>query len=54
MAADRRSESMWKLLRFLKTATEVLTTAGAVLAAAIVVVETYQSLRKRMDTAKEA
>ena len=43
---------MWKLLRFLKNATEVLTTAGAVLAAAIVVVETYQTLRKKMDAAK--
>lgn len=37
---------MGKLLKVLKGATEVLTTAGAVLAAAIVVVETYQVLRK--------
>jgi hypothetical protein len=29
---------------------DVLTTAGAVLAAAIVVVETYQTLRKKIDT----
>jgi len=43
---------MWKLLRFLKNATEVVTTVGAVLAAAIVVVETYQALRKKMDAAK--
>ena len=43
---------MAKLLRFLRGATEVLTTAGAVLAAAIIVVETYQTLRKKMDTAK--
>ncbi|MGA2983655.1 MAG: hypothetical protein ABSG32_07550 [Terriglobia bacterium] len=43
---------MGKLLRFLKDATEVLATAGAVLAAAIIVVETYQALRKKMDTAK--
>jgi len=43
---------MGKLLRILKGATEVLTTAGAVLAAAIVVVETYQALRKKMDEAK--
>jgi len=43
---------MGKLLRFLKDATEVLATAGAVLAAAIIVVETYQILRKKMDTAK--
>ena len=53
MAANRRGESMGKLLRFLKAATEVLTTAGAVLAAAIVVVETYQTLRKKMDAAEE-
>ena len=43
---------MGKLLRFLKGATEVLSTAGAVLAAAIVVVETYQALRKKVDSAK--
>ncbi|MGD0221319.1 MAG: hypothetical protein ABSF71_03210 [Terriglobia bacterium] len=43
---------MLKLLRVLKGATEVLTTAAAVLAAAIVVVETYQALRKKMDAAK--
>jgi hypothetical protein len=44
---------MWKLLRILKGATEVLTTAAAVLTAAIVVVETYQVLRKTLDAAKE-
>jgi len=43
---------MWKLLKVLKSATEVLTTVGAVLAAAIVAVETYQALRKKMDTVK--
>lgn len=43
---------MWKVLRFLKSANEVLITAGAVLAAAIVVVETYQALRKKLDTAR--
>ena len=43
---------MSKLLKFLKSATEVVTTAGAVLAAAIVVVETYQALRKKIDNAK--
>ena len=43
---------MGKLLRFLKAATEVITTVGAVLAAAIVVVETYETLRKKIDTAK--
>ena len=42
---------MWKLLRFLRTATEVLATAGAVLAAAIVVVETYQALKKKIGDA---
>ena len=45
---------MGKLLKVLKDATEVLTTAGAVLAAAIVVVETYQVLRKRMDSARDS
>jgi hypothetical protein len=43
---------MGKVLRFLKTATEVVTTAGALLAAAIVAVETYQSLRKKIDETK--
>jgi hypothetical protein len=43
---------MWKLMKVLKGATEVLATAGAVLAAAIVVVETYQTLRKKLDSAK--
>ena len=36
----------------MKGATEVLTTAAAVLAAAIVVVETYQTLRKKMETGR--
>ena len=44
---------MNKLLKYLKVATEVLATAGGVLAAAIVVVETYQTLRKKIDAAKE-
>jgi hypothetical protein len=43
---------MLKLLKFMKNATEVLTTAAAVIAAAVVVVETYQTLRKKMDAAK--
>jgi len=43
---------MWKLVRFLKIATEVVTAAGAVLAAAVVAVETYQTLKKKMDEAK--
>ncbi len=46
--------SMWKLLKFLRNTKEVLTTAGAVLAAAIVVVETYQALRKKVDEAKNS
>lgn len=41
---------MGKLLKFFRTTKEVLTTAGAVLAAAIVVVETYQELKKRINT----
>jgi len=45
---------MWKLLKVLKNTTELLATAGAVLAAAIVVVETYQTLRKKMDATKES
>ena len=40
---------MKNLLRVLKGATEVLTTTAAVLAAAIVVVETYEVLRKKLD-----
>jgi uncharacterized protein (DUF2062 family) len=43
---------MWKLLKFLKNTSEVLTTVGAVLAAAIVAVETYQALRKKLSEAK--
>jgi hypothetical protein len=53
MAADRRNEGMLKLLKFLRTATEVVTTVGAVLAATIVVIETYQTLRKKLDAARE-
>lgn len=47
-------ESMGKLLKFLKNASEVLATTSAVLAAAIVVVETYQVLRKKIDEAKRS
>ena len=43
---------MWKFLRFLRNASELLTTVGAVLAAAIVAVETYQALRKKLDTTR--
>ncbi len=39
---------MWKLVKFLKNATEVVTVAGALLAAAVVAVETYQTLRRKM------
>jgi hypothetical protein len=42
---------MWKFLKFLRDTREVLITAGAVLAAAIVAVETYQALKKKIDTA---
>jgi hypothetical protein len=40
---------MGKLLRFLRDTREVLTTLGAVLAAAIIAVETYQALKKKID-----
>lgn len=53
MDAERRGDRMLKLLKFLRSATEVITTVGAVLAAAVVVVETYQTLRKKIDTAKD-
>lgn len=43
---------MWKLFRFLKSATTVVTTASALLAAAIVAVETYQALKKKVNEAK--
>ena len=43
---------MWKFLKFLRNTREVLVTVGAVLAAAIVVVETYETLRKKIDTAR--
>jgi hypothetical protein len=41
---------MVKLIRVMKAATEVLATASALLAAAIVVVETYETLRKKIDS----
>jgi len=43
---------MWKVLRFLRNTREVLITAGAVLAAAIVAVETYEALKKKIDAAR--
>ncbi len=41
---------MFKILRALKNLTEVLTTAAAVITAAIVAVETYRALRKKMGS----
>jgi len=45
---------MWKFLRFLRNAREAITTVGAVLAAAIVAVETYQALKKKIGDAKSS
>jgi hypothetical protein len=45
---------MWKFLKFLRNAREVLTTVGAVLAAAIIAVETYQALKKKIDAARSS
>jgi hypothetical protein len=39
---------MWKVLKFLKDVKNVVTLVGAVLAATIVAVETYQELRKKL------
>lgn len=44
---------MVKLLRFLKNAETVLITTAAVFAAAIVAVETYQELCKRVEAARK-
>lgn len=38
---------MWKVLKVLRSATEVITVAGALLAAAVVAVETYQKLAEK-------
>jgi len=43
---------MWKFLKVLRDTREVLVTLGAVLAAAIVAVETYQALKKKINTAR--
>ena len=43
---------MAKFLTFLRNSREVLTTVAAVLAAAIVAVETYEALRKKIDTVR--
>jgi len=45
---------MWKFLKILRDTREVLTTVGAVLAAAIVAVETYQALRKKIDSVRSS
>lgn len=45
---------MWKMLRFLKNTKDVLTLAGAVLTAAIVAVETYQELRKKINATRSS
>jgi hypothetical protein len=45
---------MWKVLKFLRDTREILTTVGAVLAAAIVALETYQALRKKIDAARSS
>jgi len=43
---------MRKFLEALRNTREVLVTAGAVLAAAIVAVETYEALRKKVNDAR--
>ena len=43
---------MWKLLRFLKNAQAVLVTATAVFAAAIVALETHETLRKKIHASQ--
>ena len=45
---------MRKFINFLQNARETLTTVGAVLAAAIVAVETYQALKKKIGEAKSS
>lgn len=45
---------MRNFIRFLRDAEEVLVTAGAVVAAAIVVVETLQVLRDKVESTKHA
>jgi hypothetical protein len=45
---------MWKVLKFLRDTREVLTTVGAVLAAAIVAVETYQALKKKINASRSS
>ncbi len=38
---------MWKVLKVLRTATEVITVVGALLAATVVAIETYQKLAEK-------
>jgi len=45
---------MGKLLKFLRNTREVLVTVGTVLAAAIVAVETYEALKKKVDAARSS
>jgi len=41
---------MGKVLRFLNNTKDLLTTTAAVFAAAIVALETYEALRKKLDS----
>jgi len=45
---------MQNVLKFLRETREVLVTLGAVLAAAIVAVETYEALRKKVETVRHS
>ena len=45
---------MRKFLQVLRDTREILVTVGAVLAAAIVAVETYEALRKKVDTVRDS
>jgi biopolymer transport protein ExbB/TolQ len=45
---------MRKFLNILRGTREVLVTVGAVLAAAIIAVETYEALRKKIDTTRNS
>ena len=45
---------MQKVLRFLNNAKDLLNTAAAVFAAAIVAVETYEALRKKLESSRGA
>ncbi len=45
---------MWKVLKFMRDAKEFLLTAGALLGAAIVAVETYQELKKKVGVTRNS